>query len=388
MGKGSLCESSGCALAKTGSGFTELEIGSRYESTRLLLVGEAPGENEVRESLPSRPHSQLGSFLSDALRQTNISRSEIVITDVVRCRSPKDWLIGSPWQYNAISHCTTNYLHSVIEELKPTTILAMGDTAFRTLASVPKGKYSQLDYSRGYVVNGAGAASGIPVIGTYAPKSIRMGSAHLTPLFHRDLRRAFLLATGKLVEGKHYALDLSTLKLNYQTAPTIEEAWEFYRTLDPELPIVYDIETPMSSRSDEEDRTSFVDRDIKLFQATQRRREGIAIPWRDEYIDVAKAIMATSIPKVGHNSFAFDEPVLENNDVIINGTRDDTMAMFGSYWSDLPRNLQAAAQMCGFEFPWKSTNETDLAFYGVADVDATLAVYDHMTKVLSGEVIE
>src|SRR5271156_4810099 len=315
--KPELCMSSGCALAKTGSGFTELEIGGRYESTRLLLVGEAPGENEVRESLPSRPHSQLGSFLSDALRQTNISRSEIAITDVVRCRSPKDWLIGSPWQYNAISNCTTNYLHSVIEDLKPTAILAMGDPAFRTLASVPKGKYSQLDYARGYVVNGAGAASGIPVIGTYAPKSIRMGSAHLTPLFHRDLRRAFLLATGKLVEGKHYALDLNTLNLNYQTAPTIAEAWEFYRTLDPTLPLAFDIETPMSSRSDEEDRTSFTDRDIKLFQCTQRRGGGIAIPFRDEYINVIRHILLRASRMVGFNNWNFDDPVLSSNGIKI-----------------------------------------------------------------------
>ena len=387
MGRGLLCESSGCALAKTGSGYTSIERGGRYESTRLLLVGEAPGENEVRESLPSRPHSQLGSFLSDALRQTNISRGEIAITDVVRCRSPKDWLIGAPWQYNAISHCTTNYLHQVIEDLKPTAILAMGDTAFRTLASVPKGKYSQLDYARGYVVHGAGAATGIPVIGTYAPKAIRMGSAHLTPLFHRDLRRAFLLATGKLVEGKHYALDLSTLNLNYQTAPTIEEAWEWYRRIDPNLPIVGDIETPMSTRSDEDERTSFADRDIKLAQFTQRRGEAIAIPYREEYIDVVKAIMKTPNTKVTHNGWNFDQPVMEANDIEVNGHHDDTMVMFGSYWSDLPRNLQAAAQMAGFPMPWKSMGESDLSFYGCCDVDATLAVYDYMRKILGEEVI-
>lgn len=387
MGKGSLCESSGCALAKTGSGFTELEVGSRYEATKLLLVGEAPGEAEVRESLPSRPHSQLGSFLSDALRQCNVGRSEVSITDVVRCRSPRDWLIGSPWGYNAISHCTTNYLHSVIEELKPTAILAMGDTAFRTLASVPKGKYSQLDYARGYVVNGAGAASGIPVIGTYAPKVIRMGSAHLSPLFHRDLRRAFLLATGKLVEGKHYALDLSTLNLNYQTAPTIAEAWEYARNIDPTLPLAFDIETPMSSRSDEDERTSFTDRDIKLFQATQRRGHGIALPYRDEYIEVIKEIISKCPTKVGFNNWNFDDPVLQANGIDA-GITHDAMVMFSTYWSDLPKNLQAAANMCGFQFPWKHMNESDLAFYGIVDVDATLCVYEHMTKVLSGEEIQ
>lgn len=384
--KPELCMSSGCALAKTGSGFTELEIGGRYESTRLLLVGEAPGENEVRESLPSRPHSQIGSFLSDALRQTNISRSEIAITDIVRCRSPRDWLIGSPWQYNAISTCTKNYLHSVIEELKPTAILAMGDTAFRTLASVPKGKYSQLDYARGYVVNGAGAASGIPIIGTYAPKAIRMGSAHLTPLFHRDLRRAFLLATGKLVEGKHYALDLSTLNLKYQTAPTIEEAWGWARLTNPELKLSMDVETPMSSRSDEEDRTSFTDKDIKLIQFTQKRNEGIALPWRDEYIDVAKYILDRCPRKVGFNCWNFDDEVIRSNGIEV-GKTDDAMVKYGTYWSDLPKNLQAAAQMCGFCYPWKAMGDTDLAFYGCADVDAALCVDDHMDLLLTSEQV-
>lgn len=385
--KPELCMSSGCALAKTGSGFTELEIGSRYESTKLLLVGEAPGENEVREGLPSRPYSQLGSFLSDSLRQTNVSRSEIAITDVVRCRSPKDWLIGAPWQYNAISHCTTNYLHSVIEELKPTAILAMGDTAFRTLASVPKGKYSQLDYGRGYVVNGAGAASGIPVIGTYAPKAIRMGSAHLTPLFHRDLRRAFLLATGKLVEGKHYALDLSTLNLKYQTAPTIEEAWEWAKSADSSLKLSYDLETPYSSREDEDDLVnSFTNKDIKLAQFTQRRGEAIAIPWRDEFVEVGKYILAKCPRKIGFNCWSFDDGVLAANGVKV-GLTDDAMVKFGSYWSDLPKNLQTAAQMCGFPFAWKHMNESDLEFYGCADVDAALCVDDHMDMILSGEEI-
>jgi uracil-DNA glycosylase family 4 len=386
--KPSLCLESGCALAKTGSGYTSIEKGERYESTRLLLVGEAPGENEVRESLPSRPHSQLGSFLSDALRQTNISRGEIAITDVVRCRSPKDWLIGAPWQYNAISHCTTNYLHSVIEELKPKAILAMGDTAFRTLASVPKGKYSQLDYARGYVVHGAGAATGIPVIGTYAPKAIRMGSAHLTPLFHRDLRRAFLLATGKLIEGKHYALDLSTLGLKYQTAPTIEEAWEWARNINPELKLSYDLETPYSSREDEDDLVnSFTNKDIKLAQFTQRRGEAIAIPWRDEFVEVGKNILNKCPRKIGFNCWSFDDGVLAANGIKV-GRTDDAMVKFGTFWSDLPKNLQTAAQMCGFPFIWKHMNESDLAFYGCADVDAALCVDDHMDAILSGEEVK
>ena len=66
---------------------------------------------------------------------------------------------------------------------------------------------------------------------------------------------------------------------------------------------------------------------------------------------------------------------------------EDAMVMFGTYWSDLPKNLQAAAQMCGFPFPWKALGETDLEWYGCADVDATLCVYEAMVKVLEGECV-
>src|SRR5215472_12993285 len=119
----------GCSLEKTGSGFTQVEIGAHYEQARLLLVGEASGEAEARDSLPFRPYAQSGSLLADAMRATNIQRSEIAITNVIRCRPPKDWLEGSPWQSNAIYNCTIRYLDDAIKELKPNAILALGGTA-------------------------------------------------------------------------------------------------------------------------------------------------------------------------------------------------------------------------------------------------------------------
>src|SRR5271156_3054535 len=127
MSKPDAC--SGCALERTGSGYTAVDVGSRYSG--LLIIGESPTEGEVRESLPSRPYSQGGSMLADAMREVCISRSEVAVTDIVRCRPPRDWLIGSPWIFSAVSNCTKNYLHGVIEELKPKAILAMGDVAYK-----------------------------------------------------------------------------------------------------------------------------------------------------------------------------------------------------------------------------------------------------------------
>ncbi len=384
MGTGNLCESSGCALAKSGAGFTEVEVGSAYERTKLLIVGEASGEAEARESLPFRPYAQSGSLLSDALREVAVSRAEVAITNIVRCRPPKDWLSGAPYEYNAISNCIKNYLYETIDRLKPRAILALGGTAMRALTATVKGKYGTLDYARGYVQMGEGPARGIPVISTYHPAFIRRGAAHLTPLLQRDLRRAFLLATGRLVDGVHFACDVSRLGLNYQTAPAIDEAWAFAESIDPDLPLAFDIETPMSTRSDEDERTSFTDRDIKLVQFSQQRGHGIAFPFRDEFRDVVQRVLASCRVKVGFNNWSFDDPVLESND-IETGMTDDAMVMFGFLWSDLPKNLQAAAQFAGFPFPWKHYSDSDLAFYGCADADATLCVYNYCKQKMEEE---
>lgn len=367
-----------------GDDFSAVEVGSRYEQSRLLLVGEASGEHEAREGLPFRPYAQSGSLLADALREVNISRSELAITNVIRCRPKNDYFDGSPYQYAATQHCISSYLQGVINDLRPRAILALGGTAYRALCSAPKGRYGTLDYARGYVVRGGGCAEGIPVIATYHPAFIRRGAAHLTPLLQRDLRRAFLLAAGKLVEGRHYLLDVGGAGLAYQTAPSLAEAWAFAEQIDPDLPLAFDIETPLSTRSDEDERTSFTDRDIKLFQCTQRRREGIAIPFRDEYIEVIREILRRSHIRAGFNNWSFDDPVLRANDIDVEST-DDAMVMFGFAQPDLPKNLQGAAQWCGFPFPWKALGETDLELYGCVDVDATLCVYQFLRAQLERE---
>ncbi len=371
----------GCPLEKIGSGFTQIEVGSRYEQTGLLLCGESSGEAESRDALPFRPYAQSGSLLADAMRETNVGRADVAITNLLRCRPPKDWFEG-PWQYGATQHCVTHYLTEAIAALKPRAILALGGHSFRVLTQAIKGRQGTLDYIRGYAMAGAGAAAGVPVIGTYHPAFLRRGASHLTPLLQRDLRRAFLIATGRLREGEHFQLDPLLSKGRYQTAPTIGEAWEWFNSIDKERSIYCDIETPRSRREDEEDRNSFADRDINLVQFTQRRSEGIALPFRDDYVEVVKAILETGNRKVGHNWFGFDLPVLAANQIKVNGEQDDTMLQFHHYHPDLPMNLQAVAQFCGFPFAWKHLSESEPELYGCLDVDATCWADEVMTGLL------
>lgn len=368
-----------CPCYKMGTDFTSVEIGARYEQTKLVLIGEASGAGEAREGLPFRPWAQSGSLLSDAMRDVGVSRSEVAITNVLRCRPKNDYLEGAPYQYAAINHCVTTYLIPEIERLQPRAILALGGIAMRVLTEAGRGKAFQLEYIRGFARPGAGCAEGIPVISTFHPSFLRRGAAHLVPLLQRDLLKAFRIATGKVQP----VLDPMAIGLRYDIAPSVGEAWEFERQLDPTLPLAFDLETPMSTRADEDERTSgsFTNRDIKLFQATQKRGEGIALPWRDEFVDVIKSILAKCPIKTGFNDWNFDDPVLMANGVDV-GETHDAMVMFHAYQPDLPANLQAAAQYCGFEFPWKDKAATDLEWYGIADVDANLCVFQTMSTLL------
>src|ERR1700733_10419463 len=194
MPKSEKCK--GCPCYGMGTDFSSIETGSRYESTRLLLCGESSGEAEAREGLPFRSYAQSGSLLSDAMREVSISRSEVAITNVLRCRPKNDWLASAPYEYGATSQCIREHLIPAVRDLRPRAILALGGTAFRALTSPPKGRYGTLELIRGYALPGTGAAEGIPVIGTFHPAFLRRGMAHLTPLLQRDLRYAFRVATG------------------------------------------------------------------------------------------------------------------------------------------------------------------------------------------------
>lgn len=63
-------------------------FGSGSESPRLMIVGEAPGENEDRGGLPFIGRS--GGQLDRILAYVGISREECYITNSVLCRTPNN----------------------------------------------------------------------------------------------------------------------------------------------------------------------------------------------------------------------------------------------------------------------------------------------------------
>ena len=92
----------------------------------VIFVGEAPGKNEDMNGEPFIGIA--GKKLSIALEEAGISREKVYITNIVKCRPPKNRIPTT------IERDTCKeYLKQEISTIKPKIICILGNTAFNSL---------------------------------------------------------------------------------------------------------------------------------------------------------------------------------------------------------------------------------------------------------------
>ncbi|WP_331235551.1 uracil-DNA glycosylase [Natronorarus salvus] len=89
------------------------------EDADLLVIGEAPGEQEDKEGEPFVGRS--GDLLTEKLRENGIDRETVRITNCVRCRPPEN---RDP-RSEELSNCR-GYLEREIELVDPELLLTVG----------------------------------------------------------------------------------------------------------------------------------------------------------------------------------------------------------------------------------------------------------------------
>jgi len=92
----------------------------------IVFVGEAPGRNEDQKGEPFVGIA--GQRLSLALQEVGISREEVYITNVVKCRPPNN-RVPTIAERNICSE----YLQKEISIIKPKIICILGNTAFNSI---------------------------------------------------------------------------------------------------------------------------------------------------------------------------------------------------------------------------------------------------------------
>jgi uracil-DNA glycosylase family 4 len=262
----------------------------------LLIIGEALGEAEAKDSLPFRPYADSGSLLERALRSVGIQREQIAITNLIHCRPPGNLLAGQYYEEPAVQHCR-QYLDAEVARLKPKAILALGALPFKYLSGFTgRGKQAQ-DYTRGYPVESVWYP-GTPVIGTYHPSYIRRGATELFPVIVHDLHKALMIARGRTKWD-------TVLDVSYQAGGVAELQWLHELFLRyPDRLIAYDLETRESSTTDEDAYDGLsLDAEIITVQFSWAPGTGMSVPWNEETKPWIQAILALPNPRSGHNCF-------------------------------------------------------------------------------------
>ena len=121
--KQNVIECTKCELSKTRINSVP---GKGNFRSNVIFVGEAPGKNEDKNGEPFI--GVAGKKLSAALENAGIARDEVYITNIVKCRPPKNRVPTT----NERSTCQ-EYLKQEISIIKPKIICILGNTAFNSL---------------------------------------------------------------------------------------------------------------------------------------------------------------------------------------------------------------------------------------------------------------
>ena len=111
---------------------TNLVFGSGSADADLMLVGEAPGAREDEQGLPFV--GRAGQLLDELLGEVGLQRSDVFITNVLKCRPPGN---RDPLP-DEIEVCKP-YLYRQIELIEPKVISTLGNFATKLLTRSNRG---------------------------------------------------------------------------------------------------------------------------------------------------------------------------------------------------------------------------------------------------------
>lgn len=150
-------EASTCVRCRLSERRTTVVYGSGRQDADLMFVGEGPGQNEDLQGLPFV--GAAGHLLERMLGDIGLSRDEVYIANVVKCRPPGN---RDP-RPDEIDACSP-WLAEQIGLVDPTTIVTLGNFATRFVLR------EEVSISR--VRGQRFAVDGRTVIPTYHPAAI------------------------------------------------------------------------------------------------------------------------------------------------------------------------------------------------------------------------
>ncbi len=143
-----------CQLCELHASRIHTVFGSGKADADLLIIGEAPGEDEDAQG--ESFVGQAGQLLNAMLQAIDLDRQVVYLTNVIKCRPPEN---RNPHISETI--CCDPYLQRQIELVKPKLILALGRVAAQHLLMSQDNLGEMRGKQHSY--------NGIPLIVSYHP---------------------------------------------------------------------------------------------------------------------------------------------------------------------------------------------------------------------------
>lgn len=115
-----------CRKCPLGQTRTKFVFGDGNPKADIMVIGEAPGRDEDMQGKPFV--GRAGQLLTKILESINLSRDEVFIGNIIKCRPPNNRRPTT----EEVNHCEP-YLQKQIEMINPQFIIALGLTAVDTL---------------------------------------------------------------------------------------------------------------------------------------------------------------------------------------------------------------------------------------------------------------
>lgn len=126
--------------------------------SKILFIGEAPGKNEDETGIPFC--GRAGKILEELLSSINLKREDVYITNIVKCRPPKN---RDPKEIE-IKKCV-GFLEEEIVLIKPKIICPLGRFSSKYILK----KYFEKNFEIGEVHGKVFKKDGVIIIPMYHP---------------------------------------------------------------------------------------------------------------------------------------------------------------------------------------------------------------------------
>lgn len=113
-----------CTKCQLAENRTQVVVGD-YGTLPICFIGEGPGYNEDKQGHPFVGRS--GKLLDQMLEKIGLTRSQVSILNIVKCRPPENRTPTS----EEMRICGSSWLDAQLKYLKPQLIVPLGSTALK-----------------------------------------------------------------------------------------------------------------------------------------------------------------------------------------------------------------------------------------------------------------